>query len=82
MSSSHLKKGLKKKFACHICGKEYNTRQYVKQHVRCVHQKDQKDGQMITINNKTQLTQVTSNGQQVTQTGQESQVKILANLLK
>ena len=65
---------MKKKFACHICGKEYNTRQYVKQHVRCVHQKDQKDGQLVTINNKTQLTQVTPNGQQVTPTGQEPQV--------
>ena len=67
-------KGVKKKFACHICGKEYNTRQYVKQHVRCVHKKENQEGHLVTINNKTQLTQVTTNGQQVTPRGQETQV--------
>lgn len=66
-------KGVKKKFACHICGKEYNTRQYVKQHVRCVHKKENQEGHLVTINNKTQLTQVTTNGQQVTPRGQETQ---------
>ncbi|CAG5098796.1 Oidioi.mRNA.OKI2018_I69.XSR.g15984.t1.cds [Oikopleura dioica] len=56
-SPSMVVKGQKKKFACHICGKEYNTKQYIKQHVQSVH-KDLKD-QTVTINNKTQLTQVT-----------------------
>ena len=74
-------KGVKKKFACHICGKEYNTRQYVKQHVRCVHKKENQEGHLVTINNKTQLTQVTTNGQQVTPRGQETQVsKFYASL--
>ena len=34
--------GKKKKFACHICGKEYNTKQYVKQHVKSIHKTDSK----------------------------------------
>jgi len=50
--------GKKKKFACHICGKEYNTKQYVKQHVKSIHKTDSKGsiGTSVGIDPKTNNT--------------------------
>ena len=56
--------GKKKKFACHICGKEYNTKQYVKQHVKSIHKTDSKGSMSTSVgidpktNNTTLLPQI------------------------
>lgn len=65
--------GKKKKFACHICGKEYNTKQYVKQHVKSIHKQDGKSPITVTIDSKTQQTQFPNNLNGLVGNGQESQ---------
>jgi len=67
--------GKKKKFACHICGKEYNTKQYVKQHVKSIHKQDGKSPITVTIDSKTQQTQFPNNLNGLVGNGQESQVR-------
>ena len=48
--------GKKKKFACHICGKEYNTKQYVKQHVKSIHKQADGKQPIVAIDPNTQTT--------------------------
>ena len=67
--------GKKKKFACHICGKEYNTKQYVKQHVKSIHKQDGKSPITVTIDSKTLQTQFPNNLNGLVGNGQESQVR-------
>ena len=69
--------GKKKKFACHICGKEYNTKQYVKQHVKSIHKTDSKGsiGTSVGIDPKTNNTTLLPHMNGTIGNGQDTQVR-------
>ena len=66
--------GKKKKFACHICGKEYNTKQYVKQHVKSIHKTEVNSKNSLSIDPKTNNTTLLPQMNGTVGNGQDSQV--------
>jgi hypothetical protein len=65
--------GKKKKFACHICGKEYNTKQYVKQHVKSIHKQADGKQPIVAIDPNTQTTKLANNFNGQVGNGQDTQ---------